>query len=255
MGVPVSEQIRPLVALDLFCKAGGAARGLVQAGFVVYGVDIEPQPNYPYPFLRMDALEAMRILLRDGYMGGCVPDFIWASPPCQAFSPTRTINKKPRKPHVDCVTPLRPLLEEWGGPWCIENVPGAPMRTDMMLCGSMFGLGVPEKDALLRRHRVFEMSFPARAPRPCDHKGETIGVYGGHFRNRRRPQTCLAAGHFPHNLPHNKEAGYPDFTAEDAYKAMGLPHGSMTRDELSNAVPPAYSYHIATEYLRWRAHQ
>lgn len=142
---------RPL-ALDLFCGAGGASMGLHRAGFHVTGVDIRPQPRYPFRLWQGDAL-LIRHKLRSF-------DFIWASPPCQAFTAY-----KRRPNHVadrdDLIPMVRELLIESGKPFVIENVPGAPLENPITLCGSMFGLDV-------RRHRLFEASFPILVP-GCQH--------------------------------------------------------------------------------------
>src|SRR5436190_10694798 len=145
--------------LDLFSGAGGAAVGYHRAGFDVVGVDIAPQPHYPYRFIQYDALDYLRELLP-----GKV-DAIHASPPCKAFNAGKNMwaGRLPNDRHADLLTPTRIRLLEQAAPWIIENTPGAPMRVDVTLCGSMFGLGVI-------RHRLFEMSWPyfALLP-PCCH--------------------------------------------------------------------------------------
>ena len=111
----------------------------------------------------------------------------------------------------------------FGMPYCIENVPGAPLIDPVTLCGSMFELKAPSGE--LRRHRLFEASFPLEAPSPCRHAGRTIGVYGAHIRDRRRPAgTNHKSGS---NLPWRH-----------AFVAMGVPIGSMTLTELSESIPP-----------------
>ncbi len=136
-------------ALDLFCGAGGASAGLVAAGFEVLGVDLEPQPEYPFAFVRADALEYPL----EGF------DLVWASPPCQAFTAYRRRSGHVR-PAENRIPAMRARLRGVGAPHIIENVPGAPLEAPTTLCGSMFGLDV-------RRHRIFETSFGLDAPR-CD---------------------------------------------------------------------------------------
>jgi hypothetical protein len=125
--------------LDLFCGAGGAAMGYSRAGFDVIGVDIKPQPNYPFEFHQLDAL---------AYKQWPTVDAIHASPPCQAYANV-TSWRGDKASHPELIPPTRFLLEATDLPWVIENVPEAAIRRDFLLCGSMFGLRV-------KRHRVFE---------------------------------------------------------------------------------------------------
>ncbi len=162
--------------LDLFCGAGGAAVGYSRAGFEVVGVDLAPQPHYPFEFIQADALIVLGALNDGAYYEERI-DAIHASPPCQLWSSTTP----DRSEHVDLITPLRPLLEATGLPYVIENVPGAPLVNPVVLCGSSFGLKV-------RRHRLFETNWPLLVP-PCSHgqQGQPVGVYGeGSSKGQKR---------------------------------------------------------------------
>ena len=195
-------------ALDLFSGAGGAAMGLHRAGFDVIGIDNRPQPHYPFTFIQADALNPP-VRLEDF-------DLIWASPPCQAFTNARVIHGKM---HTDKLTPTRVMLEGAGVPWVIENVPGAPMRADYILCGSHFG------ERRLKRHRLFECSWPTfNLITSCDHKnGEIVSVFGH-------------GGHIYHGV-------------EDWKKVMGIDW--MSRDELAQAIPPTYAQFIGEAALQY----
>jgi DNA (cytosine-5)-methyltransferase 1 len=199
--------------LDLYSGAGGAAMGYHRAGFGVVGMDHRPQPNYPFAFVLGDAMD---------------PNFwppgpwcaIHASPPCQRFSKMSAVRYALRLAHADLLTPTRPLLEEAGLPWIIENVPGAPMRPDFLLCGCMF----PELDARrLRRERWFETSWHGYALRaPCAHRGRAEGVYG---YSGPRPGSGIYSGRLARWRA-----------------AMGIEW--MTALELTQAVPPPYTEEV-----------
>lgn len=203
----------PLRALDLFCKAGGAAMGLSRAGFDVVGVDIESQPNYPFQFVLANALS----FDLSGF------DFIWASPPCQAYT-----NQGKGRGHPELIEPTRARLRASGALYCIENVVGAPLLQPVILCGSMFGLGV-------RRHRKFEANFQIVPPRQCQHDGQDIRAYYGQ----------LGREAFRAKKPGNKDTLRG--SVERAPKDMGIDW--MNWRELTQAIPPAYSEHIGRAAL------
>lgn len=196
-------------ALDLFCGAGGVTKGLQRAGFHVTGVDIKPQPRYCGDvFMQGDATNPP-----------CDPrdfDFIWASPPCQSHTAMKTMHNA--KAHEDLIPQTRDLLQRSGRPWCIENVPGSDLEYSVILCGTMFGLGCD--DAELRRHRLFQTSFPMLGPR-CQHGSRAvIGLYGGHQLNRKRTIGIYGKGCRDSTRKHDK--GQPEFNVNDGRKAMGI---------------------------------
>lgn len=143
--------------LDLFCGAGGAAMGYHRAGFDVTGVDIKPQKNYPFAFVQDNALDYCR-------EHGHEYDAIHASPPCQRYANV-TRWRGIQESHPDLVPQTRTELIRADVPWVIENVSNAPIRPDLILCGSHFGLNVI-------RHRWFETSWREFSLLPsCGHDG------------------------------------------------------------------------------------
>lgn len=210
-------------ALDLFCGAGGASMGLHRAGFEVTGVDIKPQPRYPFTFVQADALSLSAEFLRQF-------DLIWAGPPCQAYTFMGVLHRARGKVYPDLVKPVRLRLQETGVPFVIENVPGAPLETTTQLCGSAFKLRV-------RRHRLFEASFGIRGTF-CYHRPweKPIDVSGtGARRITRRDGDHGGSCNKPRNLA-------------EARSAIGIDW--MTRYEISQAIPPAYSEFIGKQALK-----
>jgi DNA (cytosine-5)-methyltransferase 1 len=225
--------------LDLFCGAGGAAAGLhrVFPKAEIIGVDNRPQPRYPFQFAQTDATKYPV----KGF------DFVWASPPCQKFTALKTMYNA-RKDHPDHVGSTRRRLITSSIPYVIENVPGAPLKDPFLLCGSMF----PElrtKDGAyeLRRHRLFEASFPIRLNTYCQHNGPVLGVYGAHSRDRRRTIRVLSHAGGEYRNEAGQRVSFPKRRREEV---MGIDW--MNGDELGNAVPPAYSEWIALQFKAWR---
>jgi DNA (cytosine-5)-methyltransferase 1 len=203
---------RPLM-LDLFCGVGGGAVGYWRAGYNVVGVDLEPQPDYPFPFHQADALT----FPTDGF------DAIHASPPCQAYS----IATADRSRHPDLYVVTRDRLAASGLPWVIENVPGAPYRSGLLLCGSMFGLRV-------RRHRNFESSALLLGPE-CAHRtqGRPVGVYGN-------------GGAHDGTRPNGENRGMKAARALWP-ELLGMPWADWRG--VGQAIPPAYTEFVGAQLL------
>jgi len=228
---------RPKI-LDLFCCAGGAGMGYSRAGFDVYGVDIDPQPNYPFAFHLDDALTVLyrmvnnagRYVFRrpDGhaeFMGLADFDAIHASPPCQGYTALAAVhgNEWPK-----LIEPVRELLDASGLPYVIENVQGSPVRRDMTLCGEMFGLAVI-------RHRYFELGrWSGVAPAHKPHRGRVAGMRHGEWFTG--PYFAVYG-----------EGGGKGSVAE-WQQAMGI-DWTKVRREIAEAIPPAYTEHIGRQLI------
>jgi len=202
--------------LDLFCGAGGAAMGYHRAGFDdITGVDIKPMPRYPFKFIQGDALEYLAV-------HGAEYDVIHASPPCQAYTMAGQQWRLDGKEYPDMVAQTRELLLKIGKPYIIENVPGAPLINPVVLNGAIF-----KKN--LRRTRRFETNFgipfmliPKEGP--------------SRFRMGRKPRhndPVVPVGHFSGVLR--------------ARRVMEIDW--MTREELAQAIPPAYTEWIGKQLL------
>lgn len=211
--------MRPLL-LDLYCGAGGAAMGYYRAGFDVVGVDINPQPNYPFEFHQADALAFLM------EYGGDF-DARHASPPCQASTAlTKGTNRGREYPQLIPLT--RALLASHHGPNIIENVQGSDLRRDVVLCGEMFGLRVI-------RHRYFEISVATVAqPAHKPHRGRVAGWRHGRYYDG--PYVAVYG-----------DGGGKGSVAE-WQTAMGIDWTDV-RVEIAEAIPPAYTQYIGEQLL------
>lgn len=207
-------------ALDLFCCAGGATKGLQQAGFHVTGVDIRPQPRYcGDEFHQADALT----FPLDGF------DFVWASPVCKGYTRARRIHGHKDWYPSGQIETLRGRFKDHMRrhnrllPYVIENVVGAPLLCPFMLCGTMFGLRV-------YRHRHFEASFLMPKIAHYPHKGTT----NSHRGMGKGGEYVCVAGH--------------NFLMSEAKAAMGIDW--MAQSEISQAIPPAYAEFIGRQVMQ-----
>jgi len=203
--------------LDAFCGAGGAGTGYHDAGYEVVGVDINPQPNYPFEFIQAEATEFIRNYGRQFY-------FIHTSPPCQEGNTLDLGTNKGKFKYPQLIPSTREALMATGRPWAIENGPGKkPMRRDLMLCGEMFGLGV-------MRHRYFEfggLSVPQ--PQHIKHRGRVAGYRHGEWFDG------------PYFAVYGEGGGKG--TVAQWQDAMGI-HWTDVRKEIAEAIPPAYTQYI-----------
>ena len=218
------------VALDLFCSAGGAGMGYYLAGFDVVGVDIEPQKRYPFRFIQADALT----FPLSGF------DLIHASPVCKGYSATAVLNDARHPRQVEAV---RERLAGNGIPYVIENVPGAPLISPVILCGSHFGLtsvwpgvGLPGAETGtvrvgLFRHRGFEAhGFTLPDPGAHDHGYRAVPVYG-----------------YTNNFIY-RGLGFGGETFSDLRRRV-MDIGWMEHEELNEAIPPAYTAYVGQHLM------
>jgi DNA (cytosine-5)-methyltransferase 1 len=221
------EEVSRGVLLDAFSGDGGAGRGYRQAGWYVIGVDIAPQPHYGgHEFIQADALEVLadRVFMSQF-------DAAHTSPPCQKYCTLAAYQRHIEYP--DLVDPVRELLIATGLPYVIENVPQAPLRDPVTLCGGMFGLPV-------YRHRGFESNVPLSAP---DHPTHTARcVRNGYLPTAARPFMSIHGGR------HSRA------WLLAAASAMGVEWmvDSDTAESIRRvceAIPPAYTHHLGGQLL------
>lgn len=246
MADPTSEVGQPIL-LDLYSCAGGMAKGYTDAGFSVFGVDIDPQPNYPYPFHQGDALAVLDQLAsgagvlftdRDGTTAEVFGEQIQvrhASPPCQGYLNLGAVNRAlgRRYEHEQLIGVTRDLLLASGGPYVIENV--ADARTQLLdpvrICGT--GLGRP-----IRRHRLFESNLPLVGV-ACNHGAYAEPKYwtGWRPKGEHRLSTVVQI--------YGNAGGREHWPA-----ALGVDW--MTAKEMTECVPPSYAEHLGRQILTHR---
>lgn len=212
--------------LDLFCCAGGAGAGYSRAGFEVVGIDVSPQPRYPFQFIQADALNLAPEFI-------ATFDAIHASPPCQSYS---DLAKRNRNAHEwpRLIEPVRELLIKSGLPYIIENVDGAPLIDSVVLCGTMF----PKLRVL--RHRLFETNFTILTPPHQKHpKVHTFDRRKSHYGKTDEWKDFVQV------------TGGGNCTLAAAKEAMGIDW--MTKNELNEAIPPAYTELIGKQLLQQMA--
>lgn len=207
--------------LDLFCGGGGAALGYHRAGFDVTGVDLHPQPDYPYRFIRCDAL----IYLAEY---GHRFDAVHASPPCQAHTPLSALQKRDRGGYLDLIPDTRSMLSTLTVPWVIENVPyrSAGLINPVILCGQMFDTGVI-------RHRGFETNWKLRQPAHRPHRRTTRNSY-------------LPTPGAPLMTVTGRNGHHSRAWVAAAALAMGVEHLSINLNAVCEAIPPAYTAYIGS---------
>lgn len=220
-------------ALDLFCCAGGAARGYQRAGFVVTGVDIVDRPRYVGEhFIRSDALEYLAKITESGEIERY--SLIHASPPCQAGSSLTIGTNASRgwgREHVQLIPLLRPLLDATGVPYVIEQPAGnAPIRRDLMLCMDMF----PKEPPKVIRHRYFELGgWTVDQPAHPKHIGYVRAYRHGSFQDG------------PYVAAYGIGGGKA--TVPEMQHALGMDWTDV-REELTEAIPPDYTHWIGARY-------
>lgn len=213
--------------LDLFCGVGGAGEGYQRAGFEVTGVDNIEQPNNPHKFILDDALEYL-IKYGNNY------DVIHASPPCQLYSVSTYQFRKKGKVYPNLIPPLKEVLDKLEKPYIIENVPLAPIRSDVVFKGYVFGLKVIRERKFELGNGLFILQQEMYKTNKQVKKGDFVTVAGkGSLKSHKND----------HDFKHSKGS-----ILENWRFALGIPW-AKTYKELANAIPPAYTEYIGQQIL------
>lgn len=220
--------------LDLFCCCGGISKGYTDAGFECTGVDINDNHKYPYNFIHSDVFK-----LDPNFFNQF--DLIHASPPCQGYILTNRNDESEKYSSIRFIDRIRGILLKTDKPFVIENVIGAPLRKDLMLCGEMFGLKVI-------RHRIFEIhGFTVLQPPHNKHKlsvkdGTAVAIYSGGvnpgFWGNKEKQI---------EYRQNRKSLLKKPTIEDWKKAIGIDWVN-DKTHLTQMIPPKYSEYIGSYY-------
>lgn len=212
-----------LTLLDVCCKQGTTSYGYYLAGFDIVGVDREPQPRYPFPFIQSDLRDLDPQWIRENFNATA-----W-SPPCWEFS---DLKHRTGKTYENFIPEARALAQAAGLPYVMENVEGAPLHTPITLCGTMFdGLRVS-------RHRDFESNVPLYTPRPCPTR---------HPLHYTRDKRKAHYGRLDEWTAFVSVNGGGNCSKAAAAAAMGIPSGWMTKDGMNQGVPPAYTEWIGRQ--------
>jgi site-specific DNA-cytosine methylase len=206
--------------LDLFCCCGGVSTGLSNNGVnTVIGVDINNDHNYPFEFIHSDVFDLPLSFFNEF-------DLIWSSPPCQQFSigSKRWLNQGYNMP-ANLIPQTRELLLKTGKPFIIENVPNAPLRKDLLLCGEMFeGLRVI-------RHRIFELNkCIVKQPLHPKHKKRI---------DKTHSYYCQLAGHGGDSY---------SYKIQDWKNASGITWIN-DKDHIVEMIPPKYTEYIINNII------
>lgn len=214
------------ILLDAFCCAGGASMGYHRAGFEVVGVDHKPQRNYPFEFIQTDAIKFIEARGKEF-------DVIHASPPCQAFSRVTALQRSRGKVYVNLIEETRAALKSSGRPFIIENVPGSPIRKDLILSGFHFGLRVV-RIRWFEIEGFFLLQPGATSKRRVTIDGDFITVTGAGGQNTNQAS--------PGEIKIWKGSW-----KKTAQFAMGIDW--MSWKEMTQAIPPAYTKYIGQRIL------